>query len=332
MSDQQPNQQQLDNLENLELFFQLMMNEREREAELTLLLISLFEKSPDKLAEEDLSSFNIGDWMELLKFCHSFSSHHPSFDFTEQHWNCFDNIMMACPSGVLTEYLSSLPIRCQIDIVRRSYVIWTKYFLCLIRRVDLIEIDCILFRIGESLDENFQFNLVLNLVREISNHDLDHDLRESIFMFICSHRSLVSRVVEHIYGRQRNFIQHLANIYRWITEVSGRNMFHYVPWQPQAQAHRAVNAEAFIEGYFPSLHPLCNDREYKCGICLSNHDEPNDDHTTRIFREFPCCHQHACHECLVGCVKTCNTFDPQSSINPDEFSCPCCRAKKSFFS
>ena len=353
MSNQQPNQpnqqnqdidvvQDFEHLEQLEqhiieflIIQDRLRNQREQdELRLNALLSSLLGKSLDQITGE-LSDFDMHRWIVLLNFCHLLSSHRPSFDFTEQHWNCFNDIMMACPSEVFTQYLLSHRIECQIDILRRSDVLWTKYFVRLIQRGNLTRLIRILFEISETIGDDFYFNLILYLVREISNHDLDHALRESIFMFICSSQILVSRIVEHIYGRQRNFIQHLTNIYRWITEISGRNMFHYLPpWQPQAQAqaHRAVNAEAFIEGYFPSLHPLCNDREYKCAICLSNHDEPNDDKTMRIFRKFPCCHQHACHECLVGCVKTCNTFDPQSLINPDEFSCPCCRAKESFFS
>lgn len=351
MSNQQPNQQNQDidvvqdfeHLEHLEqqlieflIIQDRLRNQREQdELRLNALLSSLLGKSLDQITGE-LSDFDRHRWIELLNFCHLLSSHRPSFDFTEQHWNCFNNIMMACPSEVFTEYLVRLQIRCQIDILRRSDVLWTIYFVRLIQRGNLTRLIRILFEISETIGDDFYFNLILYLVREISNHDLDHALRESIFMFICSSQILVSRIVEHIYGRQRNFIQHLTNIYRWITEISGRNMFHYLPpWQPQAQANQAVNAEAFVNGYFPSAYPLCIERgEYRCVICLANHDEQNDDDgddRPRIFRELPCCFKHACHNCLVKWVKKCNTFQPQSSNDPEEFSCPHCRQTKNFF-
>ena len=178
MSDQ-PNQQNEPNDElrnqDLQLLEQRLIeflinedrqrNEREQaELRLNPFLTSLLGKRLDQITGE-LSDFDRHRWIELLNFCHELSSHRPSFDFTEQHWNCFNNIMMACPSEVFTEYLVRLRIRCQIDILRRSDVLWTRYFVCLIQRGSLNRLFNILHEINETMSDYFYFNLNLYLMR-----------------------------------------------------------------------------------------------------------------------------------------------------------------------
>jgi hypothetical protein len=124
--------------------------------------------------------------------------------------------------------------------------------------------------------------------------------------------------------------------------VSHRNRFDYLhQWtigdfrfdqEPEPQPeHQAVDAEAFVRGTFPPLHPLAPDRVYQCGICQSGPDERNEDGTIKVFRSMNCCPQQmCCHDCLVHQATACNTPDSEFK-NTRVFICPFARHETDFF-
>jgi hypothetical protein len=223
------------------------------------------------------------------------------------------------------------------------------YFVGLIELGHEIEVYMVLRDLRGIYGNDFAFSLVLFLVREVSNHDLPHELRERIYDFICRNLQMVLMIVQRENEEEPASPEQLFDqMNQWSLNVFQQNGFNYLhQWvirdfeivleperelEPEPQPeHREVDAEAFVRTKFPSQHPLAPNIEYVCGICHSGPDEPNEDGSMRVFRSMHCCPQQmACHGCLVNQATACNTPDREFK-NTRIFICPFARHKTDFF-
>ena len=302
---------------------------------LTILWNYLTGISPEQISKI-LRRMNREQLFRFFEFMHHTCLHDPSIAYSQRRLEHFQNILMCCPRLILTEYLRSIDDeQCRINLLERCDVIWTMYFVGLIELGYEIEVYMELRDLVGIYGNDFPFSLVLFLVREVSNHDLQHELRKRIYQFICRNPQMVLMIVQRENDEEpATFEQILNQMNQWSQNVSQRNGFDYLRFvqEPEPQPeYQAVDAEAFVRGTFPSLHPLAPGCVYQCGICLSDSDEKNKDGTMKVFRSMPCCPQQmCCHDCLVLQATACNTPDSEFK-NTRVFICPFGRHETDFF-
>jgi len=263
----------------------------------------------------------------FFEFMHRTCLHDPSIAYSQRRLEHYQIILMCCPRLIMTEYLRSIDEQCRINILEHCDVIWTMYFVGLIELGYETEVYMELSYLTGIYGNDFAFSLVLFLVREVSNHDLPHELRERIYQFICRNPQMVLMIVQRENDEEpASFEQLFDQMNQWSRNVFQQNGFNYLhQWmigdfeivleserelelEPQP-IHREIDAEAFVRATFPSIHPLCRECVYQCGICHSGPDEPNEDDSMKVFRSMPCCPQMCCHDCLVRQTTVCNTPD-----------------------
>jgi hypothetical protein len=287
----------------------------------------------------------------FLEFMHHTFLHDPSIQYSQRQLEHYQTILMCCPRLILAEYLCSIDEQYRINILQHRDVIWTMYFVGLIELGYDTEVYMELRNLIRIYGNDFAFSLVLCLAQEISNQGLQLDLRERIYKFICRNPQMVLMIVQRENEEEpASFEQLFDQMNQWSRNVFQQNGFNYLhQWmigdfeivleseperelepEPQPQ-HHAVDAEAFVRATFPSLHPLCRECVYQCGICHSGPDEPNEDDSMKVFRSMPCCPQMCCHNCLVRQVIVCNTPDSELK-NTRVFICPYARCVIPFFS
>ena len=316
---------------------------KHRNAPLIRLWNYLTGKLPDNISQI-LLRMNPRKLFRFLEFMHMICLHDQTVFNSHERLEHYQTILMCCPRLILTRYLCSIDEQCVVDLLERCDVIWTMYFVGLIELGYNFEINMNFINLTMIYGPNFVLDLVLFLIREASNSDLPHHLRQNIFYFICQNPTIVLFIVERENEYQAPTIEEsLLQMNQWSQRFSRRNDFALVPpqWsidnfrmnQEPPQNHRRVNAKAFVCKTFPPHHPLAPDRVYECGICQCGPDDPNEDETLPVFRSMPCCPQQmACHCCLVRCATSCNTPDHQNEFkNTSIFVCPYCRAETGFF-
>jgi hypothetical protein len=280
--------------------------------------------------------------LRFLEFMHQICLHDPSFQYSQRRLNHYQTILMCCQRLILAKYLCSIYEQCRVNLLQHCDVIWTMYFVGLIELGHDIEVYIELGYLMTIHGNDFAFSLVLFLVREISNQDLPLQLRERIYGFVCRNPQMVLMIVQRENEEPVSFEELINQMNRWSQNVSRRNRFNHLhQWmigdfrfdqEPEPQPeHQAVDAEAFVRGTFPPLHPLAPDRVYQCGICQSGPNERNEDGTMKVFRSMNCCPQQmCCHDCLVHQATACNTPDSEFK-NTRVFICPFARHKTDFF-
>ena len=285
-----------------------------RKQELINLLYSLFGTSRDKISEI-LSHFENNDWLEFLIFLHFVYLHDRDLQFSDLPWDCVYKILMGCPVNILTEFISNIDDQCRINLLARNTDIWIKYFTSLIERDEQELVLQIFSEIREACPD-YETELVFFLEREIWNPDLNHELRNDIFIMISS-TFMILIVVQFQLDIDREPTRNEAN--DWIIRVAEENDFDIdFIWNSQ------IDPSKFVKTNFKVVDL---DPESRCVLCLSS----KDNETNRVFREFPCCNQHACHGCLVDFVSFCNKSDPQQPLKKtDMVRCPMCRHETLF--
>ncbi len=242
-----------------------------------------------------LERMNHVQLLNFLQFMHNICLHDPSIAYSQRRLEHYQIILMCCLRSILAEYLRSIDEQCRINLLEHCDVIWTMYFVGLIELGYETEVYMELSYLRGIHGNDFAFSLVLFLVREVSNQDLPHELRERIYQFICQNPQMVLMIVQRENEEEpSSFEQLFDQMNQWLRNVSQRNGFDYLhQWmigdfeivlEPERELepeplpqHRAVDAEAFVCATFPSLHPLCRDHVYQCGICHSGPDETNED-------------------------------------------------------
>jgi hypothetical protein len=275
----------------------------------------------------------------FFEFMHYIFLHDPSIQYSQRLLEHYQTILMCCPRLILTEHLFSIDEQSRINILQHCDIIWTMYFIGLIELGHEIEVYIELRDLMTIHDNNFAFSLVLFLVREISNQDLQLQLRERIYQFVYRNPEIVLQIVQRENEEEPTSSEQLfGQMNQWLQNISQRNVFHYVhQWMigdlqffSEAE-HQAVDAEAFVCRTFASLHPVDPNRVYQCGICQSGPDETNEDGSMKVFRSMPCCPQQiCCHDCLVRQAIVCNTPDREFK-NTSVFVCPFARCVIPFF-
>ena len=286
-----------------------------RKQELINLLYSLFGTSRDKISEV-LSHFEKNDWLEFLIFLHFVYLHDVDLQFSDLPWDCFYDILMVCPVNMLTEFISSLVDQCRINLLERNNDIWIKYFTRLIETGERELVLKVFSQIREAFPD-YEIELVFFLERELWNPELNHELRDDIFIMISSTFMILIVVqIELEIDREPT----ISEENDWIMHVAEENGFDVdFVWNSR------IDPSAFVETTFPQID---SNPESVCVICLS----ANDNETNRVFRKFPCCNQQGCHECLVELASFCNKLDPLQPLKKtDMFKCPTCRHKTDFF-
>jgi hypothetical protein len=313
-----------------------------------------------------LRRMNHEQLFRFFEFMHHTCLHDPSIQYSQRQLEHYQTILMCCPRLILAEYLCSIDEQCRINILQHCDVIWTMYFVGLIELGYDTEVYMELRDLIRIYGNDFAFSLVLFLAQEISNQGLQLDLRERIYQFICRNPQMVLMIVQRENEEEpASFEQLFDQMNQWSQNVSQRNGFNHLhQWmiddfrfvqepeperelesepeqeleseperelepEPQPQ-HHAVDAEAFVRATFPSLHPLCRECVYQCGICHSGPDEPNEDDSMKVFRSMPCCPQMCCHDCLVRQAIVCNTPDREFK-DTSVFICPFARHETDFF-
>ncbi len=301
----------------------------------------LTKKRPDKISEI-LLRMNPTKLFRFLEFIHNICLHDHTVEYSQERLEYYQTVLMCCPRLILTQYLRSTDEQCVVNLLERCDVVWTMYFVGLIELGHNFEVHIELNYLMTINGLNFVFSLGLFLMREASNRDLPHQLRQNIFGCICENPDMVLLIIDRENEHQAHTMEEiLRQMNQWSRSFSQLNNFQQFPqWSigdfrmnqgpPQ---HRDVDAGAFVCQRFPSLHPLAPEREYFCGMCRCGPDEPNEDGTDLVFRSMPCCSQQmACHCCLVRCATLCNTPDHQNEFkNTSIFVCPYCRAETGFF-
>jgi len=299
-------------------------------------------RSSDQISKI-LLRMNTERLFSFLEFMHQICLHDPSIQYSQRQLEHYQTILMCCPRLILAEYLSSIDEQCRVNILKHCDVMWTMYLVGLIELGYDTEVYMELGYLARIYGNDFSFSLVLFLVREISNQDLPLQLRKRIYQFVCRNPQMVLMIVQRENEEEPASFEELINqMNQWSQNVSQRNGFDYLhQWtigdfrfdqEPEPQPeHQAVDAEAFVRGTFPPLHPLAPDRVYQCGICQSGPDERNEDDTMKVFRSMTCCPQMCCHDCLVRQATACNTPDREFK-NTRVFICPFARHETDFFS
>ena len=286
----------------------------------------------------------------FLEYMHQICLHDHSIGYSQERLDEYKNILMCCGRDILTRFLLSIDEQCVVNLLQIRNDIWTTFFVGLIENRCNNLVKPILTSLMIHRGFPFISNLVLLLIREASNQDLPHNLRQQIFDFVCRNIDMVMIIVRS----QLHEVEHveisgfIIRMNRWASSFARRNGLNSVhSWNLQLHDSRPIqqeaikNAEVFVERNFPSQHPLNPNRDYLCVVCHCSSDEPNDDGSPRIVRMLTCCSsfckdpndmKYACHQCLFEWAKVCNTPDPaQEFKRTDEFSCPNCRHIIPFF-
>ena len=299
-------------------------------------------KLPDKISKI-LLRMNPTRLFRFLEFMSQICLHDQTVEYSQRRLEYYQTVLMCCPRLILTQYLLSTDEQCVVNLLERCDVVWTMYFIGLIELGLDLNVNVELSYLMEVYDDlNFVFSLGLFLMREASNRDLPHQLRQNIFGCICENPDMVLLIVDRENEHQSPTVEEsIRQMNQWSQTFSRQNGFELVPqWSiddfrmnQEPPQHRDVDAEAFVCQRFPSLHPPEAEREYFCGMCRCGPDEPNDDRTHPVFRSMPCCPQQmACHGCLVKWATLCNTPDHQNEFkNTSIFVCSFCRAETEFF-
>jgi hypothetical protein len=297
---------------------------------------------PPARISQILEAMNHNELISFLNFMHHNCLHNVWLEHSQRRLEQFQIILMCCPRLVLTQFLLLIDEQCVVNLLERCDIIWTTYFVGLIELECQIEIIMILNILRIHQDFPFVSNLVLFLIQQASNQDLQLNLRERIFEFVCGNIQMVMIIVQSQFEQRElnNDEAFIGRMNEWALNFSRTNGFNFVflwnviarDFQPiQQPQHQAVNSTAFVKHIFPSMHPLHRTRDYSCVVCHCTPDEPNDDGTDKVVRMLPCCSEkctdpnemkYACHECLVKWANACNTAN---------FSCPNCRHQFPFF-
>jgi hypothetical protein len=276
----------------------------------------------------------------LLEFMHQVCVHDETVEYSQERLERFQDVLICCPRYILTKFLRSIDNQSVVNLLERRVDIWTKFFTGLLNSDIGMWLNFL--RIVYNNDFDFISNVISQFIREASMNDLPLQLRQNIFNFVGRYPIMALLFVEQQYAEQSRTVQdgvHRMN--EWLRSFAQLNQLEPVPECTIADVgiieeeplHREVDAEAFVFRTCPSLHPLAQNREYVCGVCRCDKNEPNDDDSMRIFRSMPCClQQMACHGCLVRCATSCNTPDPENEFkDTNVFVCPFCRAERKFF-
>jgi len=308
-----------------------------RYSRLIILWNYLTGRSPDQISKI-LLRMNPERLFRFLVFMYQICVEDPSIQFSQRQLEHYQTILMCCPRLILTEFLFTIDEQCRINILQHCDVIWTMYLIGLIEIGHEINVYIELHDLTRIHDTIFAFNLVLFLAREISNQDLPLQLRERIYQFVCQNQEMVLMIVQRENEEEsESFEQLFDQMNQWSQNVSQQNGFGYAhQWMTgdlrfvSEAEHQVVDAEEFVRATFPSLHPLCRECVYQCGICHSGPDEPNEDDSMKVFRSMPCCPQMCCHDCLVRQATACNTPDREFK-DTSVFICPFARHETDFF-
>lgn len=283
----------------------------------------------------------------FLKFMYRICFHDPSIEYTHERLKHYQTVLMCCSRSIMTEFLFLIDVECMVNILEQHNDIWIIYLVGLLELQNNFEVDMILNYLMPIYRINFVSNLILRLVREASNRALPTQVRQNIFDFVCANPNIILFIISQRENEEQeltieplfesmnpwmlNFSQE-HDLYfdpRFIIEVQ----FYYEQEEPEPQPqHREVDAVAFVERTFPSLHPLApaRNRDYHCGICRCDRDDANEDGSVKVFRSMTCCPQMCCHDCLVRQATACNTLGNESK-NTGVFVCPYARHKIPFF-
>ncbi len=236
--------------------------------------------------------------LRFLVFMFMTCLHDEELDFSQDRLECFQGILLCCPRNILTDFLRGICDDADVfKLLEGCDSIWIMFFVGLFELRAEDNVDYWIHHLREIYPDDFIFNLIHLLAREILNQELTPDICQIIYDFVAQFHNM----------RDESLL---------VLEL-----------------YQEVDADLFVCNQCPSLHPLAQNREYICGVCRCDKNEPNDDDSMRIFRSMPCClQQMACHGCLVRCVTSCNRPDPENEFkDTNVFVCPFCRDEREFF-
>ena len=284
----------------------------------------------------------------FLEFMRQVCIHDETVEYSQDRLECFQDVLICCPRYILTTFLSSIDNQCVVNLLERRVDIWTRFFTSLLNSDIAMWLNFL--KTVYNNDFDFISNLISQFIREASMNDLPRQLRQNIFDFVGRYPILALLFVEQQHAEQSRTVEDgVRRMNEWLMSFAQLNQLEPVPEctianvgiieeepqipQIEEPLHREVDAEAFVCQKCPSLHPLAQNREYICGVCRCDKNEPNDDDSMRIFRSMPCClQQMACHGCLVRCATSRNTPDPENEFkDTNVFVCPFCRDEREFF-
>ena len=146
--------------------------------------------------------------------------------YTQERLEQYQIILMCCPRSILTEFLFSLDEQCVVNLLEQCDVIWTMYLVGLIELRYNQMVNAILRDLMLLYEQRFGLNLILLLIREASNLELPHQLRQTIFDFVCQNPNMVMFIVEHENGQQAATIQDsIRQMNQWSRNFSEQNGF-----------------------------------------------------------------------------------------------------------
>jgi hypothetical protein len=238
---------------------------------------------------------------------------------------------------IMTHFLLDIDKEFVVELLDQRVDLWIRYFIGLIELPYTKNLDDLIIYCRIIYEDDSILMLIKLLISEVSNENLPDYIRQCIFDYICTSPIIVSFLIPRENEEEPpTFEQIIDRIDDWSLTFPPWMIdeFQFVPelpQQPQPQPeHQAVDAEAFVEHTFPSLHPPAPNRVYECGICHSGPDETNEDGLMKVFRSMTCCPQMCCHDCLVRQATACNTPDRESK-NTSIFTCPFSRHQLPFF-
>ncbi len=274
--------------------------------------------------------------VRFLKFMHKTILIDKSVDYIEECLKHYQTILMCCPRMIMTDFLLEIDELFVVKLLEQRNDLWITYFVGLIQLGYMKDVDdLVMTYLRRIYRDDYILTLIKLLIGEVSNENLSEHIRQFIFDYICTSPNMVlltipreneeepatfDELIDQMDDWSLTFPQWMIDEFRFVPEL--------LP-QPQP-IHRAVDAEAFVRGTFPSLHPLAPNCVYECGICQCGPDEPNEDSRMKVFRSMNCCPQMCCHDCLVRQATACNTPDRESK-NTSVFICPYARCVIPFF-
>ena len=165
----------------------------------------------------------------FFEFMHHTCLHDPSIGDSQRHLEHYQTILMCCPRLILAEYLRSILEQCRINLLEQRDDLWITYFVGLIELGYETEVYMELSDLMGIYGRNFPLSLVLFLVREVSNQDLPHELRERIYKFICQNTRMVLIIVQREDEEEPASVEQLFDqMNQWSRNVSQRNGFDYL--------------------------------------------------------------------------------------------------------
>jgi hypothetical protein len=165
----------------------------------------------------------------FLEFTNHICLHDMSIQFSQRLLEHYQTILMCCPRLILAEYLRSILEQCRINLLEQRDDLWITYFVGLIQLRYETEVYMELSDLMGIYGRNFPLSLVLFLVREVSNQDLPHELRERIYKFICQNTRMVLIIVQREDEEEPASVEQLFDqMNQWSRNVSQRNGFDYL--------------------------------------------------------------------------------------------------------